>query len=191
MFLPSYKLPRTFFHLVLSAHPPRTRLYFVLDLFGIWKLHYEVNIPDMMAVASYNEISSPHSHHQGSTTISTNVNLPDTKFLDETIEVGDRIYATILCLPPTVAEIQASQTTSQHLAEAFTANLQPKPFCSTVLNHLYDFENVFSKASFDLLLECKQYGLPPVQEAIGIAGFVCNAITISWWGLCAPTIPSQ
>ncbi|KAG5332713.1 hypothetical protein C0989_006580 [Termitomyces sp. Mn162] len=47
---------------------------------------------------------------------------PDAESLDETIEVGDWIYATILCPPPTVAEIQASQMTSQHLAEAFVAN---------------------------------------------------------------------
>ncbi|KAG5718362.1 hypothetical protein E4T56_gene8314 [Termitomyces sp. T112] len=30
---------------------------------------------------------------------------PDTEFPDETIEVGDWIYATTLCPPPTVAEI--------------------------------------------------------------------------------------
>ncbi|KNZ76232.1 hypothetical protein J132_11102 [Termitomyces sp. J132] len=77
--------------------------------------------------------------------------------MNETIEVGDQIYATTLCSPPTVAEIQASQTTSQHLAEAFAANSQPKPFCSTVSNHLHDFEDVFSKTSFDSLLECKQW----------------------------------
>ncbi|KNZ75012.1 hypothetical protein J132_05302 [Termitomyces sp. J132] len=41
---------------------------------------------------------------------------------DETIEVGDQIYATTLCPPPTVAEIWASQMTSQCLAEAFAAN---------------------------------------------------------------------
>ncbi|KNZ75238.1 hypothetical protein J132_03893, partial [Termitomyces sp. J132] len=81
---------------------------------------------------------------------------PDAESPDETIEVGDWIYATTLCPPPTVAEIQASQTTSQHLAEAFAANSQPKPFHSTVPNHLHDFEDVFSKASFDSLPEHKQ-----------------------------------
>ena len=30
---------------------------------------------------------------------------PDSELLDETIEVGDCIYATALCLPPTVEEI--------------------------------------------------------------------------------------
>ncbi|KAG5715679.1 hypothetical protein E4T56_gene463 [Termitomyces sp. T112] len=82
---------------------------------------------------------------------------PDAESPDETIEVGDRIYATTLSPPPTVAEIWASQTTSQCLAEAFAANSQPKLFCSTVPNHLHDFEDVFSKASFDSLLECKQW----------------------------------
>ncbi|KAG5733211.1 hypothetical protein E4T56_gene2237 [Termitomyces sp. T112] len=82
---------------------------------------------------------------------------PDAEFPDETIEVGDQIYATILCPPPTVADIRASQTTSQHLAEAFVANSQPKPCCSTVPNHLHDFEDVFSKVSFDSLPECKQW----------------------------------
>ncbi|KNZ81113.1 hypothetical protein J132_03104 [Termitomyces sp. J132] len=82
---------------------------------------------------------------------------PDAESLDKTIEVGDRIYATILCPPATVAEIWASQTTSQYLAKAFAANSQPKPSYSTILNHLSDFENVFSKASFDSLPECKQW----------------------------------
>ncbi|KAG5718769.1 hypothetical protein E4T56_gene2725 [Termitomyces sp. T112] len=81
----------------------------------------------------------------------------DVESLNENIEVGDWIYATTLCLPPAVAEIWASQTTSQHLAEAFAANSQPKPFHSTVPNHLHNFEDVFSKASFDSLLECKQW----------------------------------
>ncbi|KAG5716189.1 hypothetical protein E4T56_gene10769 [Termitomyces sp. T112] len=81
---------------------------------------------------------------------------PDAESPDETIEVGDQIYATTLCLPPTVAEIWASQTTSQHLAEAFAANSQPKPFHSTVPNH-HNFEDVFSKASFDSLPEHKQW----------------------------------
>ncbi|KNZ78247.1 hypothetical protein J132_01226, partial [Termitomyces sp. J132] len=49
------------------------------------------------------------------------------------------------------------QTISQHLAEAFVANSQPKPFSSTVSNYLHDFVDVFSKASFDSLPECKQW----------------------------------
>ncbi|KNZ75580.1 hypothetical protein J132_02521 [Termitomyces sp. J132] len=75
----------------------------------------------------------------------------------KTIEVGDRIYATTLCPPPTVAEIWASQTTFQYLAKAFAANSQLKPFCSTVPDHLYNFENIFFKAFFDSLSEHKQW----------------------------------
>ncbi|KAG5719741.1 hypothetical protein E4T56_gene18552 [Termitomyces sp. T112] len=82
---------------------------------------------------------------------------PDPESPDETIDVGSRIYASTLCPPPTVAEIWASQTTSQHLAEAFVANSWPKPFHSTVPNHFYDVEDVFFKASFDSLPEHKQW----------------------------------
>ena len=38
---------------------------------------------------------------------------PNPESPDEAIEVGDRIYATMLHPPPIEAEIQASQTTSQ------------------------------------------------------------------------------
>ncbi|KAG5727450.1 hypothetical protein E4T56_gene12023 [Termitomyces sp. T112] len=81
----------------------------------------------------------------------------DPESPNETIEVGDRIYATRLCPSPMIAEIRASQTTSQRLAEAFAANSQPKPCCSIVPHHLHDFKDVFSKASFDSLPERKQW----------------------------------
>ncbi|KAG5730249.1 hypothetical protein E4T56_gene10572 [Termitomyces sp. T112] len=41
--------------------------------------------------------------------------------------------------------------------EAFAANSQPKPSHSIVPHHLHDFEDVFSKASFDSLPERKQW----------------------------------
>ena len=59
--------------------------------------------------------------------------------------------------PPTEAEIQASQTTSQRLAQAFAANSQPKSSGSTIPHHLQDFKDMFSKASFDSLPERKQW----------------------------------
>ncbi|KAG6858208.1 hypothetical protein C0995_001768, partial [Termitomyces sp. Mi166 len=83
------------------------------------------------------------------------ISAPDSESPDKAIEVGDRIYAATLHPPPTAAEIQASQTPSQHLAQAFAANSQPKPLCSTVPHHLQDFEDMFSKALFDLLPEHK------------------------------------
>ena len=76
--------------------------------------------------------------------------------LDKVIEEGDRILAA---LPPQswdIAEIHASQTTLQRLAEAFTQNMQPKSFQDAVPDYLHDFEDVFSKTSFDSLPECKQ-----------------------------------
>ncbi|GLB33384.1 putative transposition, RNA-mediated [Lyophyllum shimeji] len=58
---------------------------------------------------------------------------------------------------PAAEEIRASQTTSQRLAEAFAHNSAPKDFCDAVPNYLHDFEDVFSKAAFDELPECKQW----------------------------------
>ncbi|KAG5729071.1 hypothetical protein E4T56_gene3114 [Termitomyces sp. T112] len=76
---------------------------------------------------------------------------------DEVIEAGDRIYITTVHPPPSVAEIRASQTTSQRLAQAFAANTMPQEFQNMVLPYLHVFEDVFSKASFNLLPECKRW----------------------------------
>ncbi|KAG6900748.1 hypothetical protein C0995_003201 [Termitomyces sp. Mi166 len=81
----------------------------------------------------------------------------DSESPDKAIEVGDRIYATTLHPSPMATEIWASQTTSQHLAQAFAANFQPKPLHSTVSHHLQDFEDVFFKALFNSLPEHKQW----------------------------------
>ncbi|KAG5723760.1 hypothetical protein E4T56_gene2212 [Termitomyces sp. T112] len=54
-------------------------------------------------------------------------------------------------------DAESPDETIECLAEAFAANSQPKPFCSTVSNHLHDFEDVFLKASFDSLPEHKQW----------------------------------
>jgi hypothetical protein len=48
--------------------------------------------------------------------------------------------------------IQASSTTSQHLSEAFAKNSTfPKSFHKSVSSAFQDFEDVFSKVSFDML----------------------------------------
>ena len=94
------------------------------------------------------------------------------------VEEGDRILATGL-LPPPPMDIQASSTISQRLVEAFQANeetLTPVP------NYLREFTAIFSKQSFDVLLEpkewdhavelvpgskpssCKIYPLSPVEQ---------------------------
>ena len=82
---------------------------------------------------------------------------PDPESPDKAIKTGDRIYATMLQPLPTIAEIRASQTMSQQLAQAFAANSAPKLFRDAVPHHLQDFEDVFSKASFDSLPEHKQW----------------------------------
>jgi len=63
----------------------------------------------------------------------------------------------VVTIPPEEEFIQASSTTSQCLAEAFHRNTKPKPFCDSVLTYFHDFENVFSKSSFDTLPMCKPW----------------------------------
>ncbi|KNZ76415.1 hypothetical protein J132_10526 [Termitomyces sp. J132] len=50
-----------------------------------------------------------------------------------------------------------AQTMSQQLAQAFAANAMPQVFQDMVPLYLHAFEDVFSKASFDSLLECKRW----------------------------------
>ncbi|KAG5723643.1 hypothetical protein E4T56_gene18218 [Termitomyces sp. T112] len=81
----------------------------------------------------------------------------ELEFLDKAVEVGDWIYMTTVHLLPSIAEIWASQTMSQQLAQAFAANAMPQEFQDTVPSHLHIFEDVFSKALFDSLPECKRW----------------------------------
>ncbi|KAG5714971.1 hypothetical protein E4T56_gene5365 [Termitomyces sp. T112] len=53
-------------------------------------------------------------------------------------------------------EIHASQTTPQWLAQAFAANSMPQEFQDVIPPYLHAFEDMFFKALFDLLSECKQ-----------------------------------
>ncbi|KAG5334653.1 hypothetical protein C0989_003246 [Termitomyces sp. Mn162] len=52
----------------------------------------------------------------------------ELELLEEAVELGDQIYAIALCLPPSITEICASQTTSQQLAQAFATNSVPQEF---------------------------------------------------------------
>ncbi|KAG5731808.1 hypothetical protein E4T56_gene1532 [Termitomyces sp. T112] len=81
----------------------------------------------------------------------------EPEFPDKVVEVGDQICATTVHPLPSVAEIQASQTMSQQLAQAFAANTAPQEFQDMVPPYLLAFEDVFSKALFDSLLECKRW----------------------------------
>ena len=69
------------------------------------------------------------------------------------IEEGDQILATGL-LPPPPMEIRALSTISQRLAEAFQINMEAT---TLVLEYLKEFTSVFSKQTFDVLLEPKEW----------------------------------
>jgi hypothetical protein len=72
------------------------------------------------------------------------------------VEPGDRVFMMMVHDPAEF--IQATATTSQRLAEAFTRNsATPKSFCESVPSQLHDFEDVFSKISFDALPDCKPW----------------------------------
>jgi hypothetical protein len=87
--------------------------------------------------------------------------LPDTSEDDEGIpanedepQEGERVFMTWVYPEE---HIRASATTSQRLAEAFAKNSRPQSFRDTVPDHLHDFEDVFSKESFDTLPDRKQW----------------------------------
>ena len=69
------------------------------------------------------------------------------------MEEDDRILATGLFPHPSM-DIRASSTISQRLAEAHQANTEAS---NPVLEYLKEFTSVFSKQSFDTLLEPKEW----------------------------------
>ena len=72
------------------------------------------------------------------------------------LEEGDRVFMTTIRDPPEL--IRASATTSQRLSEAFAKNSAgPKAFQDSVPAAFHDFEDVFSKESFDALPDRKQW----------------------------------
>jgi len=79
----------------------------------------------------------------------------DDNSVENPLKDGDCILVTTI--PPQEEFIWASLTTLQHLAEAFHRNTEPKPFCDSVPTYLHDFEDVFSKSSFDALPTCKPW----------------------------------
>ena len=77
----------------------------------------------------------------------------DNEEEDDEIEEGDRLFAANI-LP--AADIRATSTVSQRLAEAFRLNSEDaRP--TRIPDYLREFENVFSKKSFDVLPDQKQW----------------------------------
>jgi hypothetical protein len=99
---------------------------------------------------------------------------------DDQLEEGDRLFATMI--PCEAKFIWATSNISQRLAEVFHNNSEPKSFHESVPTHLHNFEDVFSKASFDRLpdqkiwdhaielilgsnpMNCKVYPLTPSEQ---------------------------
>ena len=78
---------------------------------------------------------------------------PNTTDEPISIEEGDRILATSL-FPPLPMDIQALSTISQRLAEAFQTNEEA---ITLVPDYLKEFTSIFSKQSFDILPEPKEW----------------------------------
>jgi hypothetical protein len=73
--------------------------------------------------------------------------------MGEKMEQEDRIF--MISMPKEDTFIQATTTTSQRLAEASLKHTPSKSFKETVPTYLHDFEDVFSKVSFDRLPDRK------------------------------------
>ena len=71
------------------------------------------------------------------------------------LEKGDHLWATRLL--PKEEYIGATSTISQRLAKAFQKNSKPSSLEKYVPDYVHDFHSVFSKQSFDNLLEPKPW----------------------------------
>jgi len=75
---------------------------------------------------------------------------------EEPIEPGDHIFS--IGLVPAPAEIRATSSVSQRLAEAFKGNSKASaPSGWSVPEYLKEFDSIFSKESFDALPESKKW----------------------------------
>ena len=90
------------------------------------------------------------SHDSEEDSMSDTVNLEDESI---SVEEGNQILATGL-IPTLSMDIHASSTILQRLAEAFQANMEA---VTPVPEYLKEFTSVFSKQSFDVLPELKEW----------------------------------
>ena len=102
-------------------------------------------------------------HHEGMADLEGGVNsmessissrwMPDLidVYDNDEIEEGDRIFAAHIHPEDDRHFVHATTTVSQRLAEAFAKN--SKPLNDLVPSHLHEFEDLFSKESFDTLPE--------------------------------------
>jgi len=86
----------------------------------------------------------------------TNSKEKEPEEAEEQIKPGDCIFA--IGLVPAPAEIRATSSVSQRLAEAFKHNSEASaPSGQSVLEYLKEFDSVFSKESFNALPESKKW----------------------------------
>jgi hypothetical protein len=72
-------------------------------------------------------------------------------------EPGDSIFATWLHPEPTPTHVRATTSVSARLAEAHVRNSDKMSFRDLVPEMPHEFEDIFSKESFDALLERRQW----------------------------------
>src|SRR5271163_1772770 len=93
----------------------------------------------------------------------------DAEDAEDCLDQGDRIFATGIFPPSPQEEIRASSTISTRLAEAFKVNSEAT--LPSVPDYLQEFKDVFSKQSFDVLPEHKDWDhaieLIPGEKAAG------------------------
>ena len=76
---------------------------------------------------------------------------------DVEIEEGDRIFVATIHPEDIHHFVRVSSTVSQRLAEVFTRNSGQASFQDSVPESLHDFEDVFSKESFDSLPDWRKW----------------------------------
>src|SRR5271155_5594640 len=79
----------------------------------------------------------------------------DTEEAEDCLDQGDRIFAPGIFPPHPQEDIRASSTISTRLAEAFKVNSEAA--LPSVPDYLHEFKDVFSKKSFDVLPEHKDW----------------------------------
>ena len=96
----------------------------------------------------------PEIDHDSDCEVDFDLGSPGSKDKTLLIEEGDRILATGLLPPPSSIDIRASSTISQRLAEAYQVNMEA---LNPVLDYLKEFTSMFSKMSFNVLPESKEW----------------------------------
>jgi len=72
-------------------------------------------------------------------------------------ELGDQLFLTRLLPEPDQVDLQATATTSQHLAEGARRSTEAQAATTPLSAYLMEFQSVFTKEDFDILLEHRKW----------------------------------